>query len=160
MSPNWWNRYTETGVMPCDLKLPNDSETNNENTYVWYVYRSMLFRYNRNSNNRHFELSVSFFRTALKCIYRYNEIEIGGWSTPFVSHAFLCREKRQKIEDIKKNIRDAILVRIIPFSIFVYAIQFHISRGIQHSFKIMSNCLFLFHCVDLIIIILRHMHKA
>lgn len=101
-----------------------------------------------------------FFRTALKCIYRYNEIEIGGWSTPFVFHAFLCREKRQKIEDIKKNIRDAILVRIIPFSIFVYAIQFHISRGIQHSFKIMSNCLFLFHCVDLIIIILRDMHKA
>lgn len=93
--------------------------------------------------NCHLELSVSFFfRTTLKCIYRYSEIEIGGWSTSFVSHVFLCREKRQKIEDIKKNIRDAILVRIIPFSIFVYAIQFHISRGIQHSFKIMSTVYF------------------
>ncbi|KAF3420454.1 hypothetical protein E2986_12431 [Frieseomelitta varia] len=36
--------------------------------------------------------------------------------TSFVSHAFLCREKRQKIEDIKKNIRDAILTIISAMS--------------------------------------------
>lgn len=57
---------------------------------------------------------------------------------------FLCREKRQKIEDIKKNIRDAILVRIF-FGYFSNSLDFSIVLSCLGQFSSRNLIGFVLH---------------
>lgn len=103
------------------------------------------------------ESLVSFFTHGIKSIQRCTQrcinIEIEGSNISFVSHAVLCREKRQKIDDIKRNIRDAILVRI-PFGYLFMQYLFKlgaIPATRPKFFSFMRRVLFLFRCADVII---------